>query len=308
MIAPDRLPPLHAVYVFTVVARTLSMSRAAQQLHVTHSAVSRQVRQLEEHLGQPLFERRVRQIALTDAGRRLLADAGPALERLTGATAALRRPQDAVRRVRIHVRASFAQRWLIPRLPDFVAQHPGIAPEVQTSSRAPDKRLGHYDIAVQRGLAGWPAAIEPVAFLQDDLALVAAPALLRRRPVAAPADLAAHVLLEAKTRPDDWRAWLAQVGAPGLRPRGMLAFDHHYLVLQAASDGLGVALAPDSLAASELASGRLAAPLPQLRLAAAPYYLGLAPGADAAAHTLARWLRLQATARPGARGMDDAGS
>ncbi|HEY0202217.1 MAG TPA: LysR substrate-binding domain-containing protein [Burkholderiaceae bacterium] len=299
----DRLPPLHAVHVFVAVARALSMSRAAQELSVTHGAVSRQVRLLEEHLGQPLFERRVRQLALTAAGRRLLAEAGPALERIAVAAGALRRPQDTTQRVRVNVRASFAQRWLIPRLPGFVAQHPGITPAVLTTSRAPEKQLGRFDVAVQRGLSGWPAAIEPVPFLWDDLALVAAPTLLQERPVRGPEDLADHVLLEAKTRPDDWRAWFAQVGAPGLRGRGLLTFDHHYLVLQAAVDGLGVALAPDSLAGSDLARGQLAAPLPLMRLAAAPYYLGLAPQADAAAQALACWLRAQGQAGvPGAAG------
>src|SRR5579872_5109152 len=122
---PGRLPPLNALRMFLVAARHLSFTRAALELNVTHGAVSRQVRQLEQWLGVALFERQVRQIALTAEGQQLLADAAPAMDQLGQAARAVmaRAPGLAVR---INIRSSFAVRWLIPHLPDFVARHPGI--------------------------------------------------------------------------------------------------------------------------------------------------------------------------------------
>lgn len=271
-----RLPPLNAVRAFIAAARHQSFTRAAAELHVTHSAVSRQIKALEAYLGVALFERRIRQVVLTVEGQQFFGDAGAALEQIGAAALAVMALAPA-RAVRINVRPSFAVRWLIPHLPAFVEQYPGIEPQVVTSTAAPAKALDGFDIAIRRGLEGWPSSIQVRPFLEDDVQVVGAPALLRTSPVDAPRGLAAHVQLSARTRKQDWDDWLRLAGITRLRPAGRLQFDHLHLVLQAAVDGLGVAMGPTSLVAHDLASGRLLSPLPQLRLPLQRYLLR--PGA-----------------------------
>ncbi|MFW7344452.1 MAG: LysR substrate-binding domain-containing protein [Pigmentiphaga sp.] len=285
-----RPPPLNAVRAFVAAARHLSFTRAGQELGVTHGAVSRQVRQLEDYLGVELFERRTRQIVLTAAGAQFLADTAPALASISAA-AEVFVGRSAPRAVRINVRPSFAVRWLIPRLPDFVARHPQVKPEVVTSTLAPEKALESFDVAIRRGRRGWPPSIEARAFMQDEGLVVAAPELLRARPIGRPADLAGHVLLYSRSRRADWEAWFTQVGRPRARQQQTLQFDHLHFVMQAALDGLGLALAPVSLLGHDLARGRLAAPLPDLRLALDRYYYGIAPDAGPAAQSFVAWLQ-----------------
>lgn len=289
-----RLPPLNAVRAFAAAARHQSFTLAAAELFVTHGAVSRQVKALEEFLGVALFERRVRQVSLTPEGQRFFAEVAPALEQIGAAAHALMDGAAPARTVTINVRPSFAVRWVIPRLPDFVAQFPGIAPQVVTSTVSPDQASEHFDVAIRRGRnSGWPASIAVQPFLQDEALIVGTPALFTRIPVAEPRALAAHVLLWSRSRPDDWDHWKRQVGAPRLRPAGQLQFDHLHFVLQAALDGLGFALAPASLVAHDLAAGRLVCPLPALRLPLTRHYYGLAPDAAPDAQCFARWLQGQ---------------
>jgi len=283
------LPPLHAVRAFVAAARHLSFTRAAAELHVTHGAVSRQIRGLEAHLGVALFERRVRQVALTPEGLAFYGEASAALAQI-GAAAASLMARAPVRAVRINVRPSFAVRWLIPRLPAFVARHPGIEPQVVTTTAAPAKAAERYDVAIRRGVQGWPPGVQVRPFLQDEALVVGAPALLRDAAPRTPADLAPRVLLSARSRKSDWDDWLRAAGMPRLRPAGRLQFDHLHLVLQAAVDGLGLAVAPRSLLSHDLEQGRLISPLPQWRLPLERYYYCLDPGAGPEAQFFARWL------------------
>lgn len=288
-----RLPPLNAVRAFAAAARHQSFTLAAAELFVTHGAISRQVKALEEFLGVALFERRVRQVSLTPEGQRFFAEVAPALAQIGAAAQSLM--QDApARTVTINVRPSFAVRWVIPRLPAFVAQFPGIDPQVVTSTAPPDQASGHFDVAIRRGrTTGWPDSIAVQPFLQDEALLVGIPALFASAAVAEPRGLAAHVLLWSRSRPDDWDHWKRQVGAPRLRPAGQLQFDHLHFVLQAAIDGLGFALAPASLVSHDLAAGRLVCPLPALRLPLTRHYYGLAPDAAPEAQCFAQWLQAQ---------------
>jgi len=285
---PLREPPLNAVRAFAAAARHLSFTRAALELHVTHSAVSRQIKSLEEFLGVALFERRIRQVALTAEGQQFFAEVQPALAQINAAARALQ-SQGPARAVRINVRPSFAVRWLIPRLPSFVERFPEIEPQVVTSTVMPEEAVGSFDIAVRRGLEGWPSSMEVQPFLEDEVMVVGAPALFKTHPLPDLRALASHVLLSARTRKDDWDAWKKQVGAPRARPAGRLQFDHLHFVLQAAVDGLGIALAPTSLVSHDLASGRLQSPLPELRMTLERYYYGLAPDAAPEASYVAEW-------------------
>ena len=289
-----RLPPLNAVRAFAAAARHLSFTRAALELHVTHSAVSRQIQALEAHLGVDLFERKTRQVHLTAAGHQFHAQIGPALDQIGAAAAALKR-QTPARAVRVNVRPSFAVRWLIPRLAGFVAKYPDIEPQVLTSTLAPDQAVDEFDLAIRRSTKGWPPAMPIHPFLDDEVMVVGSPALFAQSPVADPQSLASHVLLLSKSRSKDWENWKKQVNAPRLNPASCLQFDHLHFVLQAAVDGMGFALAPVSLIAHDLASGRLISPLPDLRMALRCHYYGLAPNAVPETQHFVHWLMEQQT-------------
>ncbi|WP_345537814.1 LysR substrate-binding domain-containing protein [Variovorax defluvii] len=286
---PSREPPLNAVRVFVAAGRQLSFTRAAAELHVTHGAVSRQIRSLEKFLGVALFERRIRQVALTAEGQQFYAEVEPALAQINAAARALARPAAGRAAVRINVRPSFALRWLIPRLPDFVERYPDIEPQVVTSTRPPGQEAEGFDVAVRRGLEGWHPAMQVHPFLEDEVLVVGAPALFAMQPLEDVRGLASHVLLSAKTRKSDWDDWRRHFGAPRARPAGRLQFDHLHFVMQAAVDGLGLALAPASLLAHDLESKRLQAGLPEMRMPLTRYYYGLAPGASPEARCVTEW-------------------
>lgn len=284
-----RLPPLTAVRAFVAAARHQSFTRAAAELHVTHSAVSRQIKSLEDYLGVALFERRVRQVSLTMEGQAFYAEAAAGLTQIGNAAHALmvRAP---VRAVRINVRPSFAVRWLIPRLPDFVAQYPGIEPQVVTSTATPARAADGFDVAIRRGLQGWPPSLQMRPYLEDEALVVGAPSLFKGQRLESARGLAAHVLLCSRSRKGDWDDWLRKAGIARFRPAGRLHFDHLHLVLQAAVDGLGVAMAPRSLLAHDLEKHRLVSPLPGIRVPLERYYYGLMPDAPAEAQFFVKWL------------------
>ena len=296
---PSRLPPLNAVRAFVAAARHQSFTHAALELHVTHSAISRQIKALESHLGVELFERKTRQVLLTAAGHQFHAQVGPALAQI-GAAAQSLRGDAGLRSVKINVRPSFAVRWLIPRLPGFVAQHPDIEPQVITSTLAPDHAAEAFDLALRRGPRGWPPGMQVHPFLEDEALVVGSPALFAQRPVTRPEALSSHVLLLSKSRSKDWESWKKQVDLPTLQPASCLQFDHLHFVLQAAVDGLGFAMAPVSLIAHDLVSGRLVSPLPSLRLPLTRHYFGTAPDPSPETLCLVQWLRQEMDALPGA--------
>ncbi len=280
---------MNAVRAFAAAARHQSFSRAAEELHVSHSAVSRHVKLLEERLGVLLFERRTRQSLLTPAGRVFYEQVSEALTQIANAATTLTR-HAAQRKVIINVRPSFAVRWLIPRLPDFMARHPGIKPEVVTSTRSPDPSREMFDVVIRRGHAGWSADVQPTVLLEDHLLLVAAPSLLQSVPLENVHDLTRHTLLSGRTRRSDWQDWVEHAGIDPLNNPPTLQFDHMHLVLQAAVDGLGVALCPASLLGRDLSNGRLACLLPSLRLPLARYYYGVAENAVVETQVFVDWL------------------
>ncbi|MGC5703609.1 transcriptional regulator GcvA [Pseudomonas sp. NFXW11] len=287
------LPPLNAVRAFAAAARHESFSRAAEELHVSHSAVSRHVKLLEEHLGVLLFERRIRQSVLTPAGQAFYEQVSLALSQIANAAVSLRRGA-ALRKVIINVRPSFAVRWLIPRLPQFMARYPQIQPEVVTSTQLPDPARETFDLVIRRGHSGWSRTLQPQRLLEDEILLVAAPSLLQDTALDSPKDLTRHSLLVSRTRASDWQRWLEHCGLKPLRNPPTLHFDHMHLVLQACVDGLGLALCPASLLAKDLASGRLVCPLPELRQPLPRYYYALAADAAPEAQGFIQWMLEQA--------------
>ncbi|MCU0120974.1 LysR substrate-binding domain-containing protein [Pseudomonas sp. B2M1-30] len=283
------LPPLNAVRAFAVAARHQSFSLAAEELHVSHSAISRHIKLLEEHLGVLLFERRIRQSLLTAVGQRYYEQVSAGLAQIADATFELKQ-QVAQPTVTLNVRPSFAQLWLMPRLPDFIAQHPDIKTEVITQTRSPDPAVDRFDVVIRRGRDDWAPTIEAHALFEDELLLVAAPELIERVPLADLAALNQHTLLTVRARREDWHNWAMRFGQSQDAGQVTRQFDYMHRVLDAAVAGEGIALCPTSLLGTHLSSGRLICPLPDLRMRLPRYYYGTVPPMTASALVFIEWL------------------
>jgi LysR family glycine cleavage system transcriptional activator len=263
------LPPLNAIKAFEAAARRGSFVKTAKDLHVTHWAIGKQIRLLEDWLGVPLFERRARGVALTDQGADLLTDVSSALSRLTSATGRLRGPQSARRVsgvVRVNVLPSIALRWLLPRLSEFQESYSSVDVKVSTTSRRLRYVGTAFDIGIRWGVEHGPG-IQCETLMPDRRLPVCSPRILRDRPIETAHDLRRHTLLHSTTTRSAWTQWFSAAGAPGLAPVRHLELDHTYLQLQAAVDGLGIALGSLPLIEADIAAGRLVCPLagPELR-------------------------------------------
>lgn len=282
-----RLPPLNAVRAFEAAARHGSFKEAATELGVTHGAVSQQVHLLEEWLGAPaLFRRSTRRVVLTPAGAALLAEFGPALDRIAAAVQQHRARRDAPSAVvlRVNALATFSLRWLLPRMPLFRAEHPDIEVRLSTSNDPLDALAEPFDVVIRGG----PDAFHGFAarfVLSEHRLPVCSPSLLAKLPLAEVADLAGHTLLHVTSMPRLWREWLAEAGHAALEPAASLTFDHFYLTLQAALDGLGVAMGPTALVADDLAAGRLVTPFPTISLPARSYFAYIPQARRTAPHS-----------------------
>jgi DNA-binding transcriptional LysR family regulator len=271
----SRLPPLNAIRAFEAAARHGNFAAAAADLHVTHWAVGKQIKLLEDWLGVALFERHARGVALTGEGAELLGDASEALSRLAAAAAKLRRSEISPRIsgvVRINVPTSFALRWLIPRLAEFQRSFPSIEVRISVTSR----RLRYVGSASDLGVRlNWqPTHGYRSQMLMKDWQLPAcSPDLLRNRPVTSIADLRRHTLLHSATMRSAWAQWLAAAGEGDLSPQRHLEFEHVHLQLQAAVDGLGIAIASKPLIEKDLAAGRLVCPIAKPESDAGDYLL-----------------------------------
>ena len=250
----SRLPPLSALRPFEAAARLESFSRAAEELHLTHGAVSHQVRALEDHLGTPLFARQGKRVVLTAAGRSFA-------ERIRNALEEIGRAADAARtrnanRLSVSVLPSFASRWLMPRLIRFMERHPQLEVNVVASSNLVNFAAEEVDIAIRFGRGPWP----PLAcemFLEDEYFPVASPKMNRGKLPKAPADLLRPDLRIIREDRDYWPNWFKAAGvAFEDRVRGPLFNDSTYS-LQAAARGEGIALARRSIVMEDLERGVL---------------------------------------------------
>jgi LysR family glycine cleavage system transcriptional activator len=268
------LPPLNALRAFEASARLSSVQQAAHELNVTPSAVSQQVQNLERWVGFPLLERRARQLQPTAQGRAYLVTISAAFDQIAAATAELSAGR-MQRSICITCTPGFAVQWLVPRLQHFQDQHPEVDVRIDASTRMLDLRVEDVDLAVRHG-TGRYAGLVSEKLLDDDLIPVASPRLLAGRGrVRKPADLVQHRLLHIETR-DDWRLWFAAQGMDIDWRRGPLLVDTA-IGVQAAIAGKGIILIRRSLAADELASGRLVAPLTQGLSKGTAYYLVYPP-------------------------------
>jgi LysR family glycine cleavage system transcriptional activator len=264
------LPSLNALRAFEAAGRLGSFKEAAAELHVTHGAVSQHVRLLEEWLGAPLFERHNRRVVLTQAAAVYLEEIGPLFEQLSQATTRYGSPGTVSRTLSVNAPATFTLRWLVPRLAKFHAGHQDVDVRVVTSNESVESLKDIHDIVIRGGPDTF-YGYSMQAFLVEERLPVCSPALLQRVPLGAPEELSRHTLLHTASLPRLWPDWLAKAHIPALRPAAVMTFDHFYLTLQAAIDGIGIAMGPTALVADDLAAGRLVAPFAEPRLPSRSY-------------------------------------
>jgi DNA-binding transcriptional LysR family regulator len=254
-----RLPPLKSLPAFEISADRLSFSAAAHELHLTHGAISRQIRALEDHLGVPLFRRFNRRIELTPAGAALLPAVRQAMRLLEASVSDVAAQTERGPLV-VCCLATFMMRWLIPRLYRFNAAHPGIEVRLSASHAPVNFAAGGIDVAIRIGKPPWPRGVAARPFIADRMGPVLAPALLQRHRIRRAADLVRLGMLHTETRPRAWSQWLALTGVKGVDPDAGQRFEHTYFLLEAAASGLGVAIGSYPLVEPDLKSGRLTAP------------------------------------------------
>jgi LysR family glycine cleavage system transcriptional activator len=250
-----QLPALNALKTFEAASRHESFSRAADELFVTHGAVSHQIRALEEELGTALFQREGKRVRLTDAGCRYAKDVRTALMALADATREVREGHRA-RRLVVSSLSSFSARWITPRIGRFIERHPEIDLELLSTNALADFTRDDVDVGIRFGTGNYPDL--HVERLLDEVGFpVCSPTLSRAALPKTPAELAASPRL---LRSDDqmWSVWFKAAGLTGIpEPRRGVLYQDSSNLLQAAMDGQGIALVRYSIAAHELATGRL---------------------------------------------------
>jgi LysR family glycine cleavage system transcriptional activator len=245
--------PLHTLPSFRVIARTGNLRAAAEELHLTHSAVSQQLRQLETQLGLPLFDRRARRIVLNAAGAALLQAIGPALDQIdAGVRAAVAAAAGAHARLRVTVLPSFAQRWLLPRMGDWHARHPDIALELDASQQLVDLQREGFHAALRQGGGQW-RGLHAERLIDSPRVPLGSPQAAQRL---LGQDVAALVREPLLGDADLWEQWFALSGLK-VRVNPVAVFNDAGLMLQAAEQNIGISLSREVLAADALRERRL---------------------------------------------------
>jgi len=295
---PARLPPLDLLLAFDAAARHLSFTKAASERFLTQSAISRQVKALEDDLGVPLFHRRHRALDLTDDGRRLAEVVRGSLDGLRKAMVRIRAPQ---RRevLSLSTTPGLASLWLIPRLADLVKEQPGIDVRIDATLQRRDLAIDGFDLAIRY----LPAkAATGTSLFAETVQLVCAPGLLRdrARPLKTLADLRFHTLLQVEPPragyPLEWDLWMKAMGIAGLEPANSMMFTNYDAAIAAALAGQGVALGRRPLIDELLSRRSLVAPMKDEMATERGYFLVVEPGAARrpAVQALAQWLIEQA--------------
>ena len=262
------LPSLHALRSFEAAARHGNFSRAGDELHITHGAISHQMKALERELGVTLFHRRSRGVELTEQGRDLAATVRDALDRIARGIAALRaRPHRALT---VSVLPAFATHWLIPRLADFNRRHPDVDINIRAGQALADFATDDVDLAVRYGGGHWPG-LRAEQLAEEDVFPVCSPHFNNGRLPKTLAELAKSRLLHTPLQP--WDEWFRALGVRAHLPRRDLTFGETDILLSAAMDGLGIALSRRLLAQPALDAGRLVRPVPDTVRADRSYFI-----------------------------------
>ncbi|RDE22453.1 transcriptional regulator GcvA [Motiliproteus coralliicola] len=254
-----RLPPLNALRAFEAAARHLSFNSAADELYVTPSAISHQIKSLEQYLELPLFHRNRRKVELTAAGEKYLPTIQQALDQIDSATRRLMsNPNSGA--VTLSVAPAFLTRWLMPRLSDFQDQYPDVELRMSASNANLDFHQTDIDMSVRYGRGEWKD-VEAHLLMGMSVVPVCSPELLKRsKPLQSPEDMREHTLIHVATRMEEWRMWLKAVGIDFNDFGKDLRFSSTSLATGAAMEGLGIALADRQLVDKELARGDLVVP------------------------------------------------
>ncbi len=300
-----RLPPLNALRAFEAAARHLNFSRAADELSVTPGAVSQQIQNLEDYVGAALFKRTPKGLLLTDAAQTALPALREAFDRLAEAASLLTAAVDG-RRLTLTAPPSFAAKWLVPRLGAFEQAHPQVDVWLSAAIELVDLAAGEVDVAIRYGAGRYPG-LEVHRLFSETVIPVASPEHLANQPLNTPADLANHVLLHDGS-PDlddscpDWSMWLAARGLKTIDGMRGPRFNQSSLVIEAAVNGRGVALAKRTLAQADLEAGRLVAPLQIATAVDFAYYLvhPKAKGRLPQVKAFVSWIEAQAMAHEAA--------
>lgn len=271
----SKLPPVNSLVIFEAAARHLNFTRAAEELHITQAAVSRQIHVLEDHLGVALFRRRHRSLELTPYGERLHKAVTMGLEHIANTTADIRRvPKGG--ELTVSTSVTFANYWLMSRVAKFRASHPDVELRLVASAPVANLAAAGIDLAVRYGRGRWPG-VKAVHLLDNEIFPVCAPSYMAgRRPMQGPEDLLAETLLhliEFDRNWMTWDAWLRAVGVAGKPAKRGLEFDNYLVLIQAALDGQGVALGGGRLADDFLARGALMRPLEATLRSELAFYL-----------------------------------
>ncbi len=288
------LPPLNAVRAFEAAARLGSLAAAAAELHVTHGAVSRQVKALEDALGTALFIRQGRGLALTATGQRLGEAAAGAFEPLRRTWADLRHPAAAAALV-LGCPGSLLARWMIPRMERLAADLPALRLHLAASEATPDPGLSGLDAALLIGSPPWPPGWQVHRLAPERIGPVLGPhhPAHDRLLAAGPAALSAEPLLHTTSRPEAWPEWARRSGMEPDTLRMGTGFEHLYYLLEAAVAGLGVAIAPQELVQADIAAGRLVAPWGFVETGGQWALCTRRGEGEPRAAALAQWLRAQ---------------
>jgi len=285
------LPSLAVLRCFEAAARRESFTLAAEELHLTQSAVSRQVRELEQTLGFPLFRRVGRRVVLSDAGRRFADQLGADLERLRQTIHQTMAAGDQRRALRIASLPTFANRWLIPRLERFETANPDIVVSIGTCLGPFDFHRERFDLAIHFGSQDWPDT-RMIRLCDEEVVAVAAPAFIDHHGLSTPAGLESVPLLHLDSRPHAWREWFRAAGLasePALRGKW---FDQFSMIITAAVAGLGAGLLPAYLIEEELRTGRLVRIGDTTLRTDNSYYIVTPAGApDELCHRFIDWIR-----------------
>jgi LysR family glycine cleavage system transcriptional activator len=293
-----QLPSLSALRTFEAAARHLSFTKAALELNLTQSAVSRQIRVMEEYLGVLLFQRVKQRLVLTDAGHTYVRDIRAALEQMQAATVNLLAHQGKGGILNLATPPAFCVKWLIPRLERFSNEHPEILVNLATRARPFDfdTDAEPLDAAIHYGNNDWPSVLSHRLVGDEVVPVCSAVYLASQPPLNAPEDLRRHVLLQQTRRPNWWRDWLDAKLVQDVNAWAGPRFEHFYMIMQAAVAGLGVALLPRLLVNDDVLLGRLLIPFDEPFTTADAYCL-VYPAAkrnDPKLEMLRRWLLREA--------------
>lgn len=277
MTKSNAMPALDLLVGFEAAARHLSFTKAGEELYLTQSAVSRQIKELEDQLGLPLFQRRHRALSLTDAGQQFYAVAAQVITTMRAATERLRAQAGKRRPLSVTTTNSFASLWLIPRLAGFTRAHPEVDVRITAETRVQDLERDGLDVALRHGPASL-AGPNAVRLFGERVFPVCSPKLLKKLPLKKPDDLKNHVLLQYHD-PDvrhpwlHWKTWLEVAGVAGLRPAGTLSFSGYEQIIPAAVAGHGVALGRSPLVKDLIDSKQLVAPFKSMADPARAYFV-----------------------------------